>query len=269
MKGLIPRLALFSFAVALVLTVLEKKDKAVTPTQQPHFPTPPVVQVARALPDKLPYFTAVATLEGSTETEVHARVAGYLVRQDYQEGASVRQGDLLFEMDSRSFLAAIEQAKAKLAEKQAHSTSRAEVDAAQAALNTAQQNLADTKILAPAAGIVGGAIPGLGDWIGPQMPLTTISTVDPIKAVFALPKDFYQDHSDQIAEILALSPQARPETLELILADGSRYPRQGHWDSVDVAMPNSNRPITIYALFPNPDLVLRPGQYVRVSESKL
>jgi membrane fusion protein (multidrug efflux system) len=216
-------------------------------------------------------FQVIAILAGSTSTEIHARVTGYLIRQDYQEGASVRQGDLLFEMDARPFQAALDQAKASLADKRAprpgpaRSAAQGEVDAAQAAVTAAQSDLAATKIVAPVGGIAGGAGPGVGDWIGPGMPLTTISTADPIKAVFTLPKKFYVENSDRIAKVLALAPEARPETVELVLADGTPYPHKGRWDSMGRPASASNGPV-VCALFPNPDRVLRPGQYVKVGE---
>jgi membrane fusion protein (multidrug efflux system) len=89
--------------------------------------------------------------------------------------------------------------------------------------------------------------------------------VDPIKAVFALPKKYYLNDSGRIAQVLALPPEARPETLELVLADGTPYPHKGRWDSVGGAASASMGPVAC-ALFPNPDRVLRPGQYVKVGQ---
>lgn len=266
MKRICPRATVVTFIAAVMLVGCGKKEEAAPPPLPPAPPTPPVVEVAKAVPDKAPGFQAIAVLEGSTHTEVHARITGYLIRQDYQKGASVRQGDFLFEMDARPFQAALDQAKANLADKQAHSAARAEIDAAQAAVTAAQVNLDNTKITAPAGGIADKAVSGLGDLIGPSVTLTTISTADPIKAVFTLSKKFYLDNSDRIAKVLALAPEARPETLELVLADGTRYSHKGRWDSIDLGAPASIQPITVYALFPNPDGVLRPGQYVKVGE---
>ena len=241
------------------------KKQEVAPPAVP----PPVVQVTKAAPEEPSGFQVIAILAGSSNTEIHARVAGYLIRQDYQEGASVRQGDLLFEMDIRPFQAALNQAKASLAEKQARSAS--DVDAAQAAVTAAQADLDCTKIVAPVGGVAGragpslGAMPGLGDWIGPGTPLTTISTVDPIKVIFTLPKKFYLDNSDRIAKVLALAPEARPETIELVLPDGTPYSRKGRWDSMGRPASASTGPVAC-ALFPNPDQRLRPGEYAKVGE---
>ncbi len=257
------------FIAAMGVSGCGKMEKAAPLSAPPPLPSvppaPAVVQVAKTVEEEKAArgFQAIAVLEGSGSTEVHARVAGYLIRQDYQEGASVKQGDLLFEMDARPFQAALDQAKASLADKQAHSASPAEIDAARAAVKTAQINLGDTKIAAPVGGVAGGAGPGAGDWIEPGTTLTTISTADPIKAIFTLPKKFYVDNSDRIGKVLALSPEARPESIELALADGTRYPHMGRWDSMGSPASASMGPVAC-ALFPNPDRALRPGQYVKV-----
>ena len=170
-------------------------------------------------------------------------------------------------MDPRPFQAALDQAKATLADKQAHSAAPSEIAAAQAAVKAAQGNLAATRIVAPVGGIAGRAVPGLGDLLHPGAPLTSIFTVDPIKAVFTLPKKFYEDTAEPIEQVLALPPEGRPETLELVLAEGKPYPHRGKWDSVDHPGGSLAGPAA-YALFPNPDGVLRPGEYVKIRVAK-
>jgi len=280
MKKICPHIAIFTFIAVMGMTGCGKKKEAAAsapppppPAQSPAPTAPPVVQVTKAMPEEEAGFQAIAILEGATKTEIHARITGYLIRQDYQEGASVKQGDLLFEMDARPFQAVLDQAKKDLADKQARSAARAEIDTAQAAVTVAQGNLGATKITAPVGGIAGRAMSGLGDWIGqgtgPGLgtPLTTISTVDPIKAVFTLPKKFYVDNSDRIAKVLALPLETRPETLELVLADGTPYPHKGRWDSIGSPASASSGPVAC-AIFSNPDRALRPGQYVKVGEGK-
>jgi membrane fusion protein (multidrug efflux system) len=248
-------LSLAGFAFAVLLTGCGKKEEAVPrPLPPVPPPVPPVVQITKAKLLEAPAFTAIATLEGSTRTEIHARIGGYLIRQDYHEGAFVKQGALLFEMDARPFQAALEKAKADLIDKQAHSTAQAEVDAARAAVKTAQDNLNETKVFAPSEGVVGRAGQGLGDLIPADAPLTTLSTVDPIKAVFILPKKFYLDNSKQLAQA----------SFELLLAGGTPYSHKGKWGSVDVGAQASSNPVTACVLFPNPDRVLHPNQYAKV-----
>jgi membrane fusion protein, multidrug efflux system len=271
------RIAFLTFIAAMLVTGCGKKEEAVSPVPPSPPPSapppsqqapPPVVQVTKAVEEEKEArgFEAIAVLEGATSTEVDARATGYLIRQDYQEGASVKQGDLLFEMDARPFAAALDEAKAGLADKRARSAMAADVDAAQAAVTAAQVNLAATRIAAPVGGMAGRAVPGLGDLIRAGALLTTISTVDPMKAVFTLPKQFYLDNSERIAKVLALAPESRPETLELVLADGTRYSHKGRWDFIGAPASASSGPVAS-ALFPNPDRALRPGEYVKVDES--
>jgi membrane fusion protein (multidrug efflux system) len=267
MKRIVLHVAVVAFVAAMLVAGCGKKEEAapLAPPSAPPPPAPPAVQVTKAVPEETAGFQAIAVLAGLSNTEIHARVAGYLIRQYYHEGVSVRQGDLLFEMDARPFQAALDQAKARLADKRARSAPQPDIDAAQVAVTAAQAELGCTKIVASIGGVAGRAMSGLGDWIGPGTPLTTISTVDPIKAVFTLPKKFYLDNSDRIAKVLALAPEARPETIELVLSDGTPYSRKGRWDSMGRPASASTGPVAC-ALFPNPDRVLRPGEYVKVGE---
>lgn len=86
------------------------------------------------------------------------------------------------------------------------------------------------------------------------MTLTTVSTVDPIAVAFALPEQFDVDHAAQITQM----------GVELLRADGTVYPQKGKIDHVEGGVEAAKRVVTVFALFPNPDGVLRPGQYARV-----
>ena len=258
---------------------------------------PPEVLVMDAQEADVPIFTeAIATLDGSTNTQIHAQVTGYLLKQAYQEGSVVKAGDLLFEIDPKPFQANLDKAQATLANKQAQElrtkqdldryaalvksgavsqqeyqtelqnslSAQADVDAAQASVTSAQINLGYTTISAPITGVVGKAIPGVGDLLNPSITLTTISTVNPIQADFTLPEQFYLDNADRIAKVAAVPMADRPESIELLLADGTPYPQKGRFFYVNRQIQTSTGAITAYALFPNPDRVLRPGQYARV-----
>ena len=260
-------------------------------------PSPPVVLVTEATQEDVPIFSeAIATLDGYVNAQIHSQVTGYLVKQAYQEGAVVKQGDLLFEIDPRPFQADLDKATADLANKQAqykrtqqdleryaalvksgavsqqeyqaevqnNLSAQANVDAAQASVVTAQINLGYTKITSPITGVAGRALPGVGDLISPSVTLTTVSTVNPIQADFTLPEQFYLDNADRIAKISEVPMQDRPESIELILADGTPYPSKGRFYYVNRQIQTATGAITAYALFPNPDRVLRPGQYARV-----
>jgi membrane fusion protein (multidrug efflux system) len=259
--------------------------------------TPPVVLVTEAVQEDVPIFgEAIATLDGSTNTQIRAQVSGYLIKQNYTEGSAVKTGDLLFEIDPKPFQAELDKAQANLESKkaqllktkqdmdrykelvksgavsqqeyqnevQSNQSAQGDVDAAQASVQTAQINLGYTKITAPIDGIVGRALPGLGDLIGPSTQTTTISTVDPIQADFTITEQFYLDHADMIAKMSAIPLADRPANLELLLSDGSAYPKKGRFSYVNRQIQTATGAITAYALFPNPDNVLRPGQYAKV-----
>jgi membrane fusion protein (multidrug efflux system) len=290
MNGIYPRSLILTFTAALLLAGCGKQEEAPPPA-------PPVVLVTDATQADVPIFSeAIATLNGSTNTQIHSQVSGYLLQQAYQEGSVVKAGDLLFQIDPKPFQADLDKAQATLANKQAqflrtkqdldrytalvksgavsqqeyqsevqnNLSAQADVDAAQASVVTAQINLGYTKITSPIAGVAGTAIPGVGDLISPSMTLTTVSTVDPIQAEFTLPEQFYLDNADRIAKVSSVPLQDRPESIELLLADGTPYPKKGRFYYVNRQIQTSTGAITAYALFPNPDRVLRPGQYAKV-----
>jgi RND family efflux transporter MFP subunit len=238
----------------------------------------------------------IASLDGSVNADIRARVSGYLVSQNYKEGTLIHQGDLLFQIDPSTYEAAVEQAKSALAQSeanqlqaeqsekretqlfeqkvesaqsrdnavQANIAAEAEVKAQQAALRQAQLNLQFTKIIAPVTGIAGIANPGIGDLVGPSdaQPLMTMSTVNPIKAYLKISEQDYLRFARRVDQEHAAGEMAPPA--EIILADGMLYPHQGKFSAVDRAVDQQTGTIRLAALFPNPDNVLRPGGFVRL-----
>jgi len=236
----------------------------------------------------------VGSLDGSVNAQIRAQVSGYLVKQDYKEGSAVRQGDPLFEIDPRPFAAALAQAEAQLSQAQAQlgkaeldvkrytplaenkSISQEELDnavqarlaaaaqaaAARATVEQARLNLGFTHIVSPVDGIAGLVQAQIGDLVGPGAGvLTTVSTVDPIKAYFPISEQAY-------LEFRRRDPGAPgiPAGLEfnLILSDGSAYPRKGTLFAIDRQVDGNTGTLRVAALFPNPDGLLRPGQFARV-----
>jgi RND family efflux transporter MFP subunit len=259
--------------------------------------TPPVVLVMPAPTGDVPVFKeAIATLDGSTNSQIHSQVSGYLTKQNYVEGSVVKPGDLMFEIDPKPFQAELDKAMATLANKQATQKStqqnldrytllvksgaisqqeyqnqvqaniaaQADVDAAQASVVTAQINLGYTKITSPIEGVAGHAMVNIGDLISPSVTMTTVSTVNPIQADFTMPEQFYLNNADRIARASLVPLQDRPEDIELVLADGTVYPRLGRFYYVNRQVQTSTGAIAAYALFPNPDRILRPGQYTKI-----
>src|ERR1700724_3599242 len=182
----------------------------------PAGPSAPEVLVTTVQPRDVPrVLERVATLDGFINANINAQVQGYIISRDYKEGSLVKKGDLLFQIDPRPFEAALAQAKGTQAKDQANWTkadadqkraldlfnrkvisdqerdtavaaagsSKANVEADEAAVKQADLNLGYTKITAPIDGAVGFANNQVGDLVGPNTgPLTTMSQIDPIKA---------------------------------------------------------------------------------------
>ena len=183
----------------------------------PAGPVAPEVLVTTVTPKDVPrVLERVATLDGFINANINAQVQGYIISRDYQEGSVVKKSDLLFQIDPRPFEAALAQAKGTLAKDQANQvkadadekraidlfnkkvisdqerdtaiaaagSSRANVEADQAAVKQAELNLEYARVTAPIDGVAGFANNQVGDLVGPSTgPLTTVSQIDPIKAI--------------------------------------------------------------------------------------
>jgi membrane fusion protein (multidrug efflux system) len=260
---------------------------------------PPEVLVTEVKQEDVPiYDDFVGTLEASVKASIQARVQGYLTSQNYEEGRPVKKGDVLFQIEPRPLEAALVQAKAALAQAEAAAhqaeltsgrsvelferkasslaerdnavqqaaAARASADAQRAAVEQAQLNVDYTSIKAPIDGIAGFAKAQVGDLVGPATGvLTTVSTVDPIKANFTVPDQRYVAYTQRWAS----DPEARAEherqlEFELILANGSLYPHKGRLFAVDNDVDVRTGVQRIATLFPNPGNILRGGQFARV-----
>ena len=261
-------------------------------------PSAPEVLVTTVTPQDVPrVLERVATLDGFINANINAQVQGYIVSRDYQEGSVQKKGDLLFTIDPRPFEAALAQAKGTLAKDQANQvkadadkkraidlfkkkvisdqerdtaiaaadSTTANVEADQAAVKQAEINLSYTKITAPIDGVVGFANNQVGDLVGPSTgPLTTMSQIDPIKAIVTAGEgpwtDFVSRHPD------ATERQAYIKSLdfELILGNGEVYSRKGKFYALDRNLDTKTGSIRYYVTFPNPGNILRPGQFGKV-----
>jgi membrane fusion protein (multidrug efflux system) len=140
-------------------------------------------------------------------------------------------------------------------------SAQAAIVSAKAAVENAQLNLGFTKISAPISGIAGLAKAQVGDLMSPGGgELTTVSTVDPIKAYFTVSEQEYLDHNSPLQS----GPHGRSGKLELVLADGSVYGQKGTFYMADRQVDVGTGTMRVAALFPNPGNFLRPGQYGRV-----
>ena len=141
------------------------------------------------------------------------------------------------------------------------STTQADIERLRAALADAQLNLGWTKVTAPITGIAGIKSANLGDLITTSTPLTDISQMDPIYVQFPVSEQEYLRWSRRGA--LAGSPSG-PRDLELTLADGTTYAHRGRVEILDRQVGITTGTINIRGVFPNPDHLLRPGQYGKV-----
>ena len=238
--------------IALLITAACDKGKAPPPA-------PPVVEVVSVVQRDVPiYIEWVGILDGDVNAVIRPQVTGYLLKQNYREGDLVKKGQALFEIDPRTFEAAVDEAKGIRAQKfaryettsanlarikplaalnavsqkdlddstGAQQSAKAELEAAEANLKTAKLNLGFTRITSPITGIAGIANAQVGNLLSPSMTtdLTTVSSVDPIKVYFNISEREYL----KVANAAAASGK-KPEqvALQLILVDGSLYPHPG------------------------------------------
>jgi membrane fusion protein (multidrug efflux system) len=261
-------------------------------------PAPPVVEVTPVIQKDEPLEGEwVGTLEGYVNAQIQPHVSGYLIRQDYQEGGFVRQGQVLFEIDPRPFQAALDQAKGQLAqaeaqmanaelnvkrdvpEAEAHAIpqsqldndtqalrgAQAAVEANQAAVEQASLNLGYTKVLSLIDGIAGINTVQVGNLVGPSTVLTAVSQVSPIKVYFPISEQEYLRMADGGAPgTVDWLTHASRIPLQLILADGTTYLYPGRIVFADRQVNTQTGTIQIVGEFPNPKNLLRPGQYARI-----
>ena len=329
-------------------------------------PPPPVVTVEAVVQRDVPISAEwVGSLVGYITAQIRPRVGGHLMSQNYTEGAVVKAGDLMFQVDPRPYQTALEQAEARLLQAESQlsqakaqvsasqaqreqatakvasdeaqlqkseadqrrtqldvnrytplaqrgsvsqqeldnavqnnlaniatvaaaratvqnsqagvsqaraaveraqadvKTQEANIAAARAAVADAKLNLGYTRVLAPITGVAGFRVANIGDYVGPNdpNPLTTVSQVDPIYAEVPL--------SEQRALAVFRQREADPQALsglqlELILADGTVYPKRGRPVALDRQVDPTTGTVLARGVFPNPGNVLRPGQYAKV-----
>src|SRR6266850_1993126 len=142
---------------------------------------------------------------------------------------------------------------------------KAQVESSQAAVRTAELNLSFTRIVSPIDGIAGIAQAQVGNLLSTtSAPLTTVSTVDPIKVFFTLSEQQYLAFNKRNLIEARRGSSVVQIQLELILADGTNYPQSGSFFFADRQVDQKTGAIRLAGIFPNPGNVLRPGQYGRV-----
>jgi len=261
-------------------------------------PPPPEVLVTTVTPQDVPrVLERVATLDGFINANINAQVQGYIISRDYKEGSVMKKGDLLFQIDPRPFEAAAAQAKGALARDKANQvkadadekraldlfkkkvisdqerdtaiaaagSSRANVEADEAAVQQAELNLGYTKVTAPIDGMAGFANSQVGDLVGPTTgPLTTVSQIDPIKAVVTAGEGPFTDFVSRHPDATERNAYIKTLNFDLILGNGEMYPHKGKFYALDRSLDPRTGSIRYYVTFPNPGNILRPGQFGKV-----
>jgi RND family efflux transporter MFP subunit len=152
-----------------------------------------------------------------------------------------------------------------LAAKATVATAKAQILSAQAAVETARLNLGFTRLVAPITGIAGIAQLQVGALVDTtSAPVTTVSTVDPIKVYFTVSESEYLDFNRRFPTESGRAAELKRLPLDLVLADGTTYAHQGTVDYADRAVNQGTGAILIAGLFPNPGNILRPGGYGKV-----
>jgi membrane fusion protein, multidrug efflux system len=275
---------------------------------------PPDVEVIEVIQKDVPITKDwVATLDGLINAQIRAQVTGLLLKQNYINGAYVRTGAPLFQIDPRPFQSTLDQAKgdleqakaslavaqarlgktqidvtrytplakenaisqqelddalqANLAAKAQVQGAQAAIEGAQATVEKAQLNLSFTNIISPINGVAAIASAQVGDLVGPQSaPLTSVSTLDPILANLTISEQEYLSAMRQmVKEDISEEAQLRKLQWQLRLTDGSIYRLKGQFYALDRQIDVRTGAILVQVQFPNPDSVLRPGGFGRIS----
>ena len=255
---------------------------------------PPEVYVAPVVQQDVPvYLDLVGQTAGFLDVEIRARVEGFLETVNFREGSFVKKGALLYQIDRKPLEAVLMGARADQARAQAsfekaandvarytplvakqavsqqeldnavslRQAARAQVNAAKAAVDEAILNLGYTRVTAPISGLVGTTQVKPGNLVGRGSPtlLTTISQIDPMIFRVAVTEADYMRLAKRTPARAGKAPRAGG--IELTLADGTEHPQTGQVGPIERAVDPATGTLGVQLIFPNPQFVLRPGQY--------
>jgi membrane fusion protein (multidrug efflux system) len=268
--------------------------------QAPAAPDPPAVLVTSVVQRDVPIYREwVAQLNGSVNAQISPKVSGYIIKRNYQEGYFVTKGQILFEIDARPLRAALDQAKATVAgavanlgnsklnvardtplakekaiaqsqldnEVQTLKANQAALDAARAEQQTAELNLAWTKVRSPIDGIAGVAAAQVGDLVSSSSILTSVSQLDPIRAYFSVSESDYLSIAPRLSRIVhgeAESAELDATEAQFIQANGLPFASQGRFVLIGREVNHTTGTILVATEFANKGSLLRPGGFGRV-----
>jgi membrane fusion protein (multidrug efflux system) len=259
---------------------------------------PPEVAVVTVAPRNVPaMFEYTGQTAGRREVEVRARVTGILQKRNYREGEVVAAGHSLFTLDPAPFQAALARAQADVASAEARLTqalrnaarfkplyqakaisqkdyddalsneaiTEADLKAARARLTEATLNLKYARVEAPITGVAGRALRSEGNYVsGPEVLLTTVTQVDPMYVLFGVSDQERLRLDREVEAGRLILPENGAFTVSVKLAEGSVYANSGKLNFSDVRISGTTGTSEARAELPNPNGLLRPGQFVRV-----
>jgi len=261
-------------------------------------PAPPAVQVVQPVQRDVPVtIELVGQALGSQDVELRARVEGFLETVAFTEGSLVRKGQLLYKIDPKPLQADLANQKANLATWQARldktnndvkrltplakqqavsqmeldnavsaaDAARAQVEAQKAAVDRASIDLGYTTITAPVDGLIGTTKVKPGNLVGrgESTLLNTISVIDPIFFRVGIAEAEYLRIARMAQEQQRVGT-IRTIPVQLTLADGTAHPQEGRFDTVERNIDPTTGTLALQITFPNPQRLVRPGQYGRV-----
>ncbi|MGO4810353.1 efflux RND transporter periplasmic adaptor subunit [Cupriavidus sp. 2MCAB6] len=284
--------ALLPVVAAWALAACGKQEAP--PAAQQEVPVQVVKTVAQDLPVT---FEFVGQTQSDQAVDIRGRVSGFLVKRAYVEGAMVKAGQLLFEIDHKPFQAQLDAAKAQLAQERArlevaranlarvkplaernalsakdlddatgnYHAAAAGVEQARAQVEEQQLNLSYTYVRSPVDGVSSSAVLPEGAYVSTTNSLlTTVSTLTPMRINFSVSEPQTLEFRAQQASKQMVPPPDQHYAVTVVLADGSEFPRKGRITFADATYNQQTGTYLVRAEMPNPEGTLRPGQFVRV-----
>ncbi len=261
----------------------------------------PEIQVYQVKTQDIPVFDEyVGQIYGAKDIDIRARVEGALTGIYFQEGSFVKKGKLLYKIDSQPYEAEVAAKMSKVAEAKTmlakalsdlnrikplaeqkavsqsdldgaiaqYEAAKSSLEAANAVLRAAQIQLSYTKISAPISGVIGKTKAKVGDFVGREPNPVILNTISDIGSVlvqfFITEKQYLQAKRFSLTETYGKIKDKPAENLELYLSDGTVYGHRGKIDFINREIDSQTGAMLVQASFPNPDGILRPGQYAKV-----
>jgi membrane fusion protein (multidrug efflux system) len=288
-----PKTLLSVFCLLLVLISCREKEAV-------QAPPPPEVTVIRTKAQRVPiHMEFVGQTFGKSDIAIRARVEGFLEGIHFEEGSAVKEGDLLYTLESQPFeekvatrMSKVAEAKTMLAKAKGdldrykplaaqkavsqsdldtavaiYEASIAGLDAAKANLRAAKIQLGYTKIYSPINGIIGKTKAKVGDFVGREpnpVILNVVSQIDTILVQFFITESQYLDAMRRLRGEMRSKKEDREPNFELILIDNTVYEHKGKPDFLDREVDPTTGAILVQASFANPENLLRPGQFAKV-----